>query len=79
MQDLLARSSRDYKDRSDAPIVKAVKALGGEGLDSWPLMQRTDKHPDEDWYGHALPDLLRVWDFALDLSKHDVDYEGGER
>ena len=77
-KDFLMRAGRDYEGKGDPPIVRAVKALGGETLSDWPLMQRTDSR-DDDWYGHALPDLLRVWDFALYLDKSDVDYERGER
>jgi hypothetical protein len=77
-EDLMTRASRAYKKRADAPTVQASQALGGERLDQWPRMERTDDR-DEDWYGHALPDLLRVWDFAFDMKKQDADYEGGER
>lgn len=78
-EDLLMRATRDYEGEDKPPILQAIETLVGQSLSEWPVMQRTDSHPDEDWYGHPLPDLLRVWDFALKLDKKATDYEGGER
>jgi hypothetical protein len=76
-EDLLTRTCRDYEGQEDLPVVQAVKALVGQRLADWPLMQRTDDERDN-WYGHPLPDLLRVWDFARKLDESDVAYERGE-
>lgn len=77
-EDLLTRACRDYEGQEDLPVVQAVKTLVGQGLADWSLIQRTDDEKDE-WQGHPLPDLLRVWDFARKLDKSDVAYERGER
>jgi len=53
-----------------------VTDLGGEDLAQWRLMHRTDSDEDN-WSGHALPDLLRVWDWALRIDEDPSKYEGG--
>jgi len=51
-------------------VSKALEALGGKEL--FEVSRTTDK---EDWFGHALPDLLSAWDFAFSLDKSREEYE----
>ncbi len=48
----------------------ALKVLGGRNL--YRVERTTDR---DDWYGHALPDLLNAWDFAFDLKRSRTEYE----
>ena len=59
-----------------AEIEAALRSLGDPSSDfpHWYFVDRRDEG-ESPWRGHALPDLLAVWDFALDLSKPRKDYE----
>lgn len=70
LEALLARLERQEEQKKK--ILNALKAMGDEEKnDYWFSVDRTG----ETWHGHAMPDLLRVWDFALDLEVNPKDYE----
>lgn len=64
---LLKRIERDPEIARQ--VKEAFEALGGT---DWHASQRT---ADDDWHGHALPDLLEAWDFAFRLDTSRRDYE----
>ncbi|MBN1935026.1 MAG: hypothetical protein JW934_10195 [Anaerolineae bacterium] len=66
---LLARIGRKeaHKEAFDA----ARSGLGGDAS-GW---YRVVRQPEGTWHGHALPDLLDAWDFALALDKNRQEYE----
>jgi len=53
-------------------IETALKLLGENNSPYW---REVSRYPDPAWYGHGLPDLLDVWDFALKLDKDREAYE----
>lgn len=59
---------------SGGKMREALNALGGGEKGYW---RRVSRLAEDSWHGHGLPDLLRVWDFALDLSKDRSEYEEG--
>ncbi len=74
---VLQRMERyEKKDQPDntpgGKMREALTALGGEEKGYW---RRISRLAEDSWYGHGLPDLLRAWDFALDLSKGRDEYE----
>jgi len=77
LQRILARIERDWARREKHPVRQALEELGGVKLEEWYRLDRTN---DEDfWQGHAMPDLLQVWDWALNLDYPPLTYEGGAR
>ena len=76
---LLKRVERDWGREEEHPLRTALKEkeLGGIELEEWYSVER--ESDEEFWHGHALPDLLRVWDWALKLDIAPVEYEGGGR
>ncbi|RJQ27236.1 MAG: hypothetical protein C4589_08850 [Peptococcaceae bacterium] len=68
---LLARLGRQEEQKEK--VLNALRAMGGEEKNGyWFRVDRMDGRP---WHGHAMPDMLRVWDFALDLEVEPKDYE----
>ena len=59
------------KEAHKAALDTVLAELGG-GDSSW---YRVDRHPEDAWHGHGLPDLLEVWNFALCLDKGRQEYE----
>lgn len=77
LERLLERIERDWGREENHPVRTALKELGGMKLEEW---YRVERESDEErWQGHVMPDLLRVWEWALDLDRPLVEYEGGER
>ncbi len=76
LSQLLERMERRGAVRAE--IEAALRSLGDPSSDfpHWYFVDRRDEG-ESPWRGHALPDLLAVWDFALDLSKPRKDYEEG--
>ena len=73
----LKRIERDWTRKEKHPVRRALEELGGLKLEGWDRLNRTN---DEDfWHGHAIPDLLRAWDWTLDLDHPPIVYEGGEQ
>ncbi|RJQ32672.1 MAG: hypothetical protein C4589_00400 [Peptococcaceae bacterium] len=68
---LLSRLVRQEELR--AKVLNALKAMGDEEKNGYWF--RVDRIDGESWHGHAMPDLLRIWDFALDLKVDPDDYE----
>lgn len=64
---LLRRIDRD--EEIGQRVRQAFDVLGGA---YWYPSRRTT---EDDWYGHALPDLLEAWDFAYRLDTPKSDYE----
>ena len=55
----------------------AMKKLLPEWLDAWYELKRKN---DKDFQrGHGMPDLLRAWDWTLNLDHPPIEYEGGEQ
>ena len=75
LERLLARVERDWRWQESHPLRQALTALGGTCLEDWPKIDR--KYEGKTWTGHGMGDLLRVWDWAFDLNKAPVEYEGG--
>jgi hypothetical protein len=71
LEQLLSRIGRDEETGNVAK--SALEHLGG-GKPGW-LFNVNRKTDEEVWQGHALPDLLEAWDFAIDLDKDRDDYE----
>ena len=66
LKQLLERFPKAQRDI----VEQALAALGGQ--DFYFVERTTDR---DSWYGHALPDLLNVWDFAFSLGCPRVKYE----
>jgi hypothetical protein len=66
LQQLLTRLRKEQREAVDT----ALAILGGEDL--YRVERTTDRN---DWYGHALPDLLNAWDSAFDLGRSRMEYE----
>lgn len=79
LQRILARIERDWtrKDEEQHPVLKSLEELGGLKLDDWHALDR--RSDESSWHGHAMPDLLRAWDWTWDLDYPPIAYEGGER
>jgi len=77
MKRLLKRIERDWTQKRKHPVRAALDTLGGVEIKKWYKVER--KSDDERWQGHGLPDLLRVWEWTLDLDHDPVEYEGGGR
>ena len=77
MKRLLKRIERDWTQKRKHPVRAALDTLGGVEIKEWYRVER--KSDDDRWQGHGLPDLLRVWEWALDLKHDPVEYEGGGR
>jgi hypothetical protein len=71
LEQLLSRIGRDEETGNVAK--SALEHLGGD-KPGW-FFNVNRKTDEEVWQGHALPDLLEAWDFALDLDKDRDDYE----
>ena len=77
LQRFLERIERDWAQEGEHPVRIALKELGGIELKEW---YRVERESDEDFQqGHGMPDLLRVWEWALNLDRPKSEYEGGER
>lgn len=77
LERLLERIERDWAQKGKHPMQVALEELGGVKLEEWYSVERKN---DEDFrQGHGMPDLLRVWEWALDLDRPRSEYEGGER
>lgn len=74
---ILRRIERDESPGSESPVRRAVKALGGLSLEDWYPLDR--KNDQDFWHGHGFPDLLRAWDWMLNLRHPTGEYEGGEQ
>jgi hypothetical protein len=73
---LLARVERDHRWRGRHPLRAALEELGGVALEDWLGVNRTsDKHS---WQGNGMRDLLRAWDWALQIDEDPRKYEGGQ-
>ncbi|HQE92105.1 MAG TPA: hypothetical protein PLH19_05705 [Anaerolineae bacterium] len=70
LEQLQVRIGRKEKHRE--AVDTALSTLGGKEPGYW---RKVDRPPQNVWHGHGLPDLLEVWDFALDLDKNRQDYE----
>ena len=57
----------------ESPIIEALKTLGSSESYYW----RDLKRPEYFGYFHGLPDLLEMWDFALDMDEPQGTYQGG--
>ena len=68
---LLSRLGRQEEQKEK--VLNALKAMGDEEKNGYWF--RVDRMDGESWHGHAMPDLLKVWDFALDLEVDPKDYE----
>lgn len=77
MKRLLKRIERDWTQKRKHPVRAALETLGGVEIKEWYKVER--KSDDERWQGHGLPDLLRVWEWTLDLDRDPMEYEGGAR
>jgi len=71
----------DDRERWGRDLHRLLKRVerdwGRVELEEWYSVER--ESDEEFWHGHALPDLLRVWDWALKLDIAPVEYEGGGR
>lgn len=77
LRDILGRIERDRPAGEHDPVRTALEDLGGVNLASW---YELDRKSDEDFRrGHGMPDLLRAWDWTLNLDHSPIAYEGGER
>jgi len=74
---LLERIERDWAQEGKHPVRVALEELGGAKLEEWYSVER--KSDEEFRRGHGMPDLLRVWEWALNLDHSKSEYEGGER
>ncbi len=74
---ILKRIERDWTRKEKHPVRKALEELGGVKLEEWYELNR--KHDKDFWHGHGMADLLRVWDWTLNLDHPPIAYEGGER
>lgn len=74
---ILERTERDLAPEEKDPVREALEDLGGLELASWTELSRDN---DEEFHqGHGMPDLLRAWDWMLNLDHSPVAYEGGEQ
>lgn len=77
LQRILKRIERDWTREEKHPVHKALNDLGGIKLGDW---YELDRKNDKDFRrGHGMPDLLRAWDWTLNLDHPPIAYEGGER
>jgi hypothetical protein len=71
LEQLLGRVGRDEEAEK---LARSVLAQLGSSNSGW-LYKLNRKTDEAIWQGHALPDLLEAWDFALDLGKDRDEYE----
>jgi hypothetical protein len=71
LEQLLGRVGRDEEVEK---IARSVLVQLGSRDSGW-LYKLNRKTDEAIWHGHALPDLLEAWDFALDLDKDRDEYE----
>lgn len=71
----LGRVERDRRWQDRHPLRLALESLGGVALDSWQEMTRTSDQ--KSWQGHGMGDLLRIWEWALQVDVDPQRYEGG--
>ncbi len=57
------------------PLTTTLKDLGGIEMSTWLAINRL--FDDKIWQGHGMGDLLRFWDWTLDLKYDPAVYEGG--
>ncbi|HQI83440.1 MAG TPA: hypothetical protein PKV20_02540 [Anaerolineae bacterium] len=57
------------------PLTTMLEDLGGIEIEKWMKINRL--FDDKTWYGHGMGDLLRFWDWTLDLNHGPAEYEGG--
>jgi hypothetical protein len=70
LERLISRIKQRNKAQGD-DIETVLKLLGGNAKNYWLKVQR-----DKDaWYGHGMPDLLEVWDFALKMKEDRKVYQ----
>lgn len=60
------------------PVRDALTSLGGLELENWQQVKRASDG-DKTWRGHGMLDLLRAWDWLLNLDIDPIAYEGGGR
>jgi hypothetical protein len=60
---------------ADLDALKATLAVLGDPLADTPSRWRDPSRPGGGYWAHGLPDLLTVWDFALDLDRPREEYE----
>lgn len=70
---LLGRIGRNAEHKK--AVREALQVLGSDESPHW---LEVDRPQESLWYGHGLPDLLKAWDFALDLKEPRRGYEEGE-
>jgi len=71
LERILTRILEVSGDERQKLIKNCLEELGGQN-GFYEVDRATDK---EIWHGHALPDLLDVWDYALDMDKSKREYE----
>lgn len=72
LEKLLQRIEQRSENQGPA-VRKVLNVLGGNEPGCW---REVSRPPENVWYGHGLPDLLEVWDFALSLDRPCREYEG---
>ncbi len=70
LERIIGRIKQRNEDQGKC-IESALRKLGGNTENYW---LRIDRDKDA-WYGHGLPDLLEVWDFALKLNEDRKVYQ----
>jgi hypothetical protein len=70
------KQDADPKDQAKLfPLATTLKDLGGIEMSTWLAINRL--YDGETWQGHGIGDLLRFWDWTLDLDRAPDEYEGG--
>lgn len=69
------------KERSEVKAANLVetslRVLGQADAQEDGWLYRVTRQRGSQWWGHGLPDLLEVWDFALELDRRRSEYEEG--
>lgn len=74
LQQVIQRVGRSPKQVET--LTAALHALGGDENGSWYSLRRRGQ---KEYRAHGLPDLLKMWEFSLDLEEARDSYESGEK
>lgn len=72
--DQLIERITERNNKQGELLNKALKSLGDKENDGY--WYRVLRLGEEMWYGHGLPDLLRIWDYSLEIEGSSVSHGG---